>query len=407
MSENEPLLQAFWSEVDSNEISSDTFACATAEQLQQLYPNQLLQFLKHHGVKKLGSARVPASELQRLGLGPRSRTLMLTRGSDTLTLDWKADWGVTPLPEEGSDTGAETDHGNDAVRRALSGSATGAAAHTAPPAVVVARHSRDDQEAGPSRGSGDASSRGKSLWGQLSCSAGAFGLPAVQAIVSYKWGKFAGALLAKQLAAYGLWLGAFTGFMLLFTSDDAAVTDFELLSTWQGRAACVCEALALLGMLPFLLGEITITVLHLGVFTDGPWRLTLAVAVQAVLLAVRLTYFSRVFRSTTFDFMGALQAVAREVGSYLGVLLLLMCGFAAAFYTVFRDDQATEGAFNSLPVSFITMINYAISGASYYMHNFLSSNSPAVAIGLIMVYQAAAAAPPAAPSVGLDGKLQL
>lgn len=143
---------------------------------------QLLQFLKHHGVKKLGSARVPASELQRLGLGPRSRTLMLTRGSDTLTLDWKADWGVTPLPEEGSDTGAETDHGNDAVRRALSGSATGAAAHTAPPAVVVAvphtgpaqhqhpqRHSRDDQEAGPSRGSGDASSRGKSLWGQLRC----------------------------------------------------------------------------------------------------------------------------------------------------------------------------------------------------------------------------------------------
>lgn len=56
---------------------------------------------------------------------------------------------------------------------------------------------------------------------------------ALQAIVSYKWGKFAGALLAKQLAAYGLWLGAFTGFMLLFTSDDAAVTDFELLSTWQ------------------------------------------------------------------------------------------------------------------------------------------------------------------------------
>lgn len=41
MSENEPLLQAFWSEVDSNEISSDTFACATAEQLQQLYPNQV------------------------------------------------------------------------------------------------------------------------------------------------------------------------------------------------------------------------------------------------------------------------------------------------------------------------------------------------------------------------------
>ena len=57
------------------------------------------------------------------------------------------------------------------------------------------------------------------------------------------------------------------------------------------------------------------------------------------------------------------QAVAREVGSYLGVLLLLMCGFAAAFYTVFRDDQATEGAFNSLPVSFITMINYAVGGA--------------------------------------------
>lgn len=63
--------------------------------------------------------------------------------------------------------------------------------------------------------------------------------------------------------------------------------------------------------------QITITVLHLGVFTDGPWRLTLAVAVQAVLLAVRLTYFSRVFRSTTFDFMGALQVTGYSTAGFV------------------------------------------------------------------------------------------
>ncbi|KAG2492134.1 hypothetical protein HYH03_009625 [Edaphochlamys debaryana] len=250
-------------------------------------------------------------------------------------------------------------------------------------------------------------------WQLGSCGVGAFGLPAVQAVVSYKWERYARRLLLQQLLTYSVWLLGFTGFLLLFNSSDAEITDEQLLSTWQGRAAVFCEALALLGMLPFVAGEasmlrayglgswltawnlldvgtyvlqVAVTVLHLGVFHNGPTWLVLAAATQAVLLVVRLTYFSRVFRSTTFDFMSSLQVVGREVAWYVALLLLLMWGFACSFYTLFRTDDKVDG-FESLPLSLVTMLNYAIGGTSYYMRGFTSSAYPGAAVALCMAYQ--------------------
>ncbi|GLC47485.1 hypothetical protein PLESTB_000891500 [Pleodorina starrii] len=251
-------------------------------------------------------------------------------------------------------------------------------------------------------------------WHLGTCTEAAFGLPAVQAVVSYKWSRFARRLLLQQLGAYGLWLGSFTAFMLLFNSSDADITDTQLLTTWKGRGAVASEALALVGMLPFAAGEVcvvaayglagwlsawnlldcatygmqlAITVLHLGAFRNGPYWLMLAVAVQAILLVVRLTFFSRVFKSTAFDFVGSLQTVVSEVGWYVAVLLLLMWGFACAFFTIFREDEEAADSFQSLPLSLLTMLNYAVGGTSYYMRDLLASGQPAAALALCTVYQ--------------------
>ncbi len=55
-----------------------------------------------------------------------------------------------------------------------------------------------------------------------------------------------------------------------------------------------------------------------------------------------------------------LQAVLGEVGWYVAVLLLLMWGFACAFFTIFKEDGAAEDSFASLPLALLTMLNYAV-----------------------------------------------
>lgn len=63
-----------------------------------------------------------------------------------------------------------------------------------------------------------------------------------QAVVSYKWDRFAQRLLLLQLGAYLLWVGSFTAFMLLFNAGDAQLDDAQLVSTWKvglgGRGGC-------------------------------------------------------------------------------------------------------------------------------------------------------------------------
>ena len=64
--------------------------------------------------------------------------------------------------------------------------------------------------------------------------------PALQALVHFKWRAFARRLLIAQLCCYLLWLGAFTGFMLLFQSEDARLPNDKLIHTWHvsPRARC-------------------------------------------------------------------------------------------------------------------------------------------------------------------------
>jgi hypothetical protein len=54
------------------------------------------------------------------------------------------------------------------------------------------------------------------------CSAAVFGLPAVQAVINYKWHTWAKKFLLYELACYLAWLAGYTAFTLLFQQEVSA-----------------------------------------------------------------------------------------------------------------------------------------------------------------------------------------
>lgn len=56
------------------------------------------------------------------------------------------------------------------------------------------------------------------------CSSTVFALPAVQAVIHFKWTSWARTFLLYELACYGLWLAFFTAFTLLFQAEDWTLT---------------------------------------------------------------------------------------------------------------------------------------------------------------------------------------
>ena len=59
-----------------------------------------------------------------------------------------------------------------------------------------------------------------------------FALPAVQAVIHFKWTSWARTFLLYELACYCLWLACFTAFTLLFQAEDWTLTLWE---TMQDR----------------------------------------------------------------------------------------------------------------------------------------------------------------------------
>lgn len=67
------------------------------------------------------------------------------------------------------------------------------------------------------------------------CSPTVFALPAVQAVINFKWTSWARQFLLYELACYSLWLGLFTAFTLLFQVEDWTMP------LWQAiQDRCVC-----------------------------------------------------------------------------------------------------------------------------------------------------------------------
>jgi hypothetical protein len=59
------------------------------------------------------------------------------------------------------------------------------------------------------------------------CSPTVFALPAVQAVINFKWTSWARQFLLYELFCYCLWLACFTAFTLLFQAEDWTMTLWE------------------------------------------------------------------------------------------------------------------------------------------------------------------------------------
>lgn len=236
----------------------------------------------------------------------------------------------------------------------------------------------------------------------------AFGLPAVQAVVEFKWHTFARRLLLWELAFFLVWLLSFFTFTILFQDEDEKAGLAKLLTSGRGRATVLAEALALLAMTPFLVLEygtisvyrsgwlnvwnvqdaltyvlqITITLLHLTRNVHSGY-LSIACALQCILLLFRLQYFSRVFTATRFAFLEAVKEAISAISIYLFFMVLVILGFAVAFHILFRKDQKSE-EFSTIVSAFLTM--WANQSGLLDLDLMRSSHNPVTAVLLAVAY---------------------
>lgn len=237
-----------------------------------------------------------------------------------------------------------------------------------------------------------------------------FGLPAVQATISFKWHVFARTLLLVQLGIFGGWVVTFFAFTALLQDEDPALSLRALLATARGRATVALELGTLAFVAPFLVLEygtlaaygwrgwmnvwnaldvstyglqVAIVCMHLGRLGQDTTWLSVFSALQCILLLFRLQYFSRVFKSTRFAFLEALRDVVISISFFLAFLLLIMFAFGAAFHILFRQDQQYE-EFSTLGRSFLTV--FINQGSILDMEIMRSSHNPVTASALSVCY---------------------
>lgn len=104
--------------------------------------------------------------------------------------------------------------------------------------------------------------------------------------------------------------------------------------------------------------QIYIGVVHLGRLELKAGWLSIAAAVQCILLLFRLQYFSRVFKSTRFSFVDDIKEVLHDVKFYLIFILLVCCGWGLALHILFREEQKAHKEFSTYPRTLLTMVSW-------------------------------------------------
>ncbi|KAH7624970.1 hypothetical protein Ndes2526B_g00345 [Nannochloris sp. 'desiccata'] len=362
-----------WDEVEEGGSSSDT-SFRTMHDLLAEHPNEVIKTLANSGVRKLGEFCAPDYLVLDL-LGDDS---IATMGASSPDIDWETAWreelrknydknaaaSLAPSSSVRSSSGWSTDIPVIAYVVTLKG-----AAYPDKEGLLQPLLRR---------------------WQSKGCSYSVFALPAVQSCIDWKWNRYCRKLLLAELAFFTLWLTAFYTFTAYFQDEESSLSLRELLQTPRGRLTVACDFLSLIGMTPFVLIEIStiaaygikgwatawnildtltyflqisIVTMHLGRLDISSGWLSIAAATQCILLLFRLQYFSRVFTPTRFAFLDDLKEVVQDVRWYLLFILLIVLGYAAAFQTLFRQDQKQHEEFNSLGHAFIQMVTWAAGNA--------------------------------------------
>lgn len=242
------------------------------------------------------------------------------------------------------------------------------------------------------------------------CSSAVFALPAAQAVIQFKWACFARRLLMVELCWFLLWLVSFNAFVIAFQDEDLSLSLRQLLASPRGRATVAAELLALVGMAPFLLLElgtlpaygvgwvdlwnaldastyfiqIAITVMHLGRWWTKSQLLTSLLAAQCILLVFRLQWFTQAFQSIRFAFLPIIKEVWDSLRVFFLFMLLIMWGFACAFYIALRRDEDGPEEYRSIVTSLLAMFEHQFGDVE--MKAMWQSKSPKSATLLAVAY---------------------
>ncbi|KAJ9510388.1 hypothetical protein QJQ45_015854 [Haematococcus lacustris] len=229
----EPLLAAQPDGVAHiNEEEDDLFRM---KELIRELPDDVLHFLADSGVVQLGEMEV-AEELVAAAFGPEP---LLVVGAEHVGCDWRGMWSAVL-----------EDRGRTQASRQPGGGRCLVQAH-----AVCLR---------------DAASPGyRGLLQPLlkryqahGCPLDVFGLPAVHAVISFKWHTWAHRALVSEMLVYVAWLAAFVAFTLLFEGEEEELPLQALLDSHHGRCTLMCSLVALLAMLPFLYMEVCTMVVY-------------------------------------------------------------------------------------------------------------------------------------------------
>lgn len=241
-------------------------------------------------------------------------------------------------------------------------------------------------------------------WQRGGCGQEVFAMPAVHAVIDWKWERYCKRLLLVELGFYLLWLVSFAAFTVLFQDEDTSLSLRELAATRRGRAALAMHATTLVGMAPFVAMEacsvaaygvwdwasawnlldtatyvdgVAIIALHVARWDVGSGWLSIAAATQILLLLFRLQYFSRVFKPTRFAFVDDVKAVLADTKFYLLFLMLVVLGWGTAYHILFRLDQEQHDEFATFPRALLTMVAWL--GSDMDLAGLLHSHNPVAA----------------------------
>ncbi|KAL0035205.1 hypothetical protein WJX79_005983 [Trebouxia sp. C0005] len=359
--------------------------------LIEAQPEAVIRYLEKHGVSQLGSFHVPDSVVFPL---IRS-TGMITLGSEDWSIDFEAAWRERMQVPESHDHLVGS---NEAQGGHWSGM------------VEVEAHVVNIRNAVAADDEGLLKPLLK-RWQDEACSQMVFGLPAVRAVINFKWDRWARPLMIIEFGCYVVWLLAFQIFLLLFQEEDLSKSLLELLESPYGFAILASEAVALLAMVPFVYLEVctvidfgpsrwlstwnlinlityilqvAIDVMHVGRLYVGSETLSLFIAAQCLLLWLRFQFFVRVFQPTKNAFVDTLQSILDDVKWSLLFLVLTMWGFAGAFYILFREDQAEFEEFNTIWHSWLTLFSFMMTGFEFGI--FYDCSNPEAATILMVLY---------------------
>jgi len=251
-------------------------------------------------------------------------------------------------------------------------------------------------------------------WQSRACPLTVFALPAVQAVVMYKWDQWASRFLQYEFVLYLFWLISYTAFIILFQNEDLSLGYGDIWeNSFTGKAKIILNLLSVVFMSPFLLIEGN-TMLDYGFNWFSMWNLldivtytiqfitcivyisregieqewfSVLMAVQVIFLFAKVQYFSRVFASAKSSLVDTLKVVISDVKWFLLFILLTLFSFALAFHILFRNSD-TAKEFSEVWHSIVTMFSFMLGGFDTNIFYENHDPDPIISVAFFVTYEA-------------------